>query len=62
MPDKHPDLRWQWHAHSFAGLGGVRTALPTNKMAIISDFAAMADDFTFTVSFNNFTAMTTEEV
>jgi hypothetical protein len=31
-------------------------------MAIIPDFAAMADDFTFTVSLNNFTAMTTEEV
>ena len=40
----------------------MRTALPTNKTAIIPDFAAMADDFTFTVSFNNFTAMTTEEV
>ena len=30
-------------------------------MAIIHDFAAMADGFTFTVSFNGFTATTTEE-
>jgi len=28
-------------------VGGVHTALSTNKMAIILDFAAMAGDFTF---------------
>jgi len=30
-------------------------------MAIIPNFAAMAGDFTFTVSFNSFTVTTTEE-
>ena len=43
-------------------VGGTRTALPTNEMVIIPDFVAMAGDFTFTVSFNSYTATTTEEV
>jgi len=30
-------------------------------MAIIPDFVAMADGFTFTVSFNSFTVTTIEE-